>query len=122
MKCRKQSAVFRYISIGAVSLLVTLQFTYGFKLIQPWSDELPVCSNNNHRLLSLFNLLCNATQTTSITTRDACYGCFFRAGVLPAGQTQLTAVSQCATIYLMNSNYALCATALAVCYMKLKGQ
>ncbi|XP_065074568.1 uncharacterized protein LOC135698490 [Ochlerotatus camptorhynchus] len=113
MKCRKQSAVFRFISIGAVSLLVMLQFTYGFKLIQPWSDEKPVCSNNNHRLLSLFNLLCNATQSTSITTRDACYGCFFRAGVLPAGQTQLAAVSQCATIYLMNSNYALCAASLA---------
>ncbi|XP_062538051.1 uncharacterized protein LOC134206366 [Armigeres subalbatus] len=108
-----QYAFLSLAALSAVSLLFVVQLAHGFKLINPWSDERPVCSSNNHKLLSLFNLLCNATQTTSITTRDACYGCFFRAGVLPAGQTQLTAVSQCATIYLMNSNYALCATALA---------
>ncbi|XP_021694389.1 uncharacterized protein LOC110674567 [Aedes aegypti] len=101
------------IALSVASWIIAGQVTQAFKLIQPWSEEKPVCSNNNHKLLSLFNLLCNATQTTSIATRDACYGCFFRAGVLPAGQTQLTAVSQCATIYLMNSNYALCATSLA---------
>lgn len=116
MNLSVQRTVLSFIAIGAVSLVIVGQLTHAFKLIQPWSDEKPACSNNNHKLLSLFNLLCNATQTTSIATRDACYGCFFRAGVLPAGQTQLTAVSQCATIYLMNSNYALCATSLAVSF------
>ncbi|XP_049538155.1 uncharacterized protein LOC125952612 isoform X2 [Anopheles darlingi] len=78
-------------------------------LVQPW----PQCPANDNRLLSLFNLLCNATQTMSITTRDACYGCFFRAGALAAGPAQLSAISQCATLYLLNSSYALCATNLA---------
>ncbi|XP_058812316.1 uncharacterized protein LOC131676930 [Topomyia yanbarensis] len=89
------------------------QLTSAFKLIQPWSDEQPICSSQNQKLLSLFNLLCNSTQTVSITTRDACYGCFFRAGVLPSGQTQLLAISQCATLYLTNSSYGVCASGLA---------
>lgn len=72
------------------------------------------CGKNNNKLLSILNLLCNATQTVSITARDACYGCFFRAGGLPAGQTQLTALSQCSSVYLNGTNYGICATNLAV--------
>ncbi|XP_039453676.1 uncharacterized protein LOC120432524 [Culex pipiens pallens] len=97
----------------AMTLLIVAATVNGLKYITPWSDESPVCAANNNKLLSLFNLLCNATQTMSITSRDACYGCFFRAGVLPAGQTQLLAISQCATLYLMNGSYALCAAGLA---------
>ncbi|XP_055525156.1 uncharacterized protein LOC129718411 [Wyeomyia smithii] len=85
----------------------------GFKYIRAWSDEKPICSNSNQKLLSLFNLLCNQTQTTSITARDACYGCFSRAGILPSGQSQLLAVSQCATLYLTNTSYATCSSGLA---------
>ncbi|XP_058056025.1 uncharacterized protein LOC131207429 [Anopheles bellator] len=81
----------------------------GFQLGKPW----PVCPVNDNRLLSLFNLLCNTTQRTTITARDACYGCFFRAGSLTAGPAQLSAISQCATLYLLNSSYAVCATNLA---------
>lgn len=72
------------------------------------------CSKNNNKLLSILNLLCNSTQTVSVTSRDACYGCFFRAGGLPAGQTQLTALSQCSSAYLNGTNYTICATNLAV--------
>lgn len=74
-----------------------------------------ICSKNNNKLLSILNLLCNSTQTVSITTRDACYGCFFRAGSLPPGQTQLTALSQCSSIYINGTNYGICAANLAVC-------
>ncbi|XP_053675961.1 uncharacterized protein LOC128726157 [Anopheles nili] len=81
----------------------------GFKLGNPW----PLCPANDKRLLSLFNLLCNTTQTTTATTRDACYGCFFRAGALSVGPTQLAAISQCASLYLINTSYAVCATNLA---------
>ncbi|XP_055619275.1 uncharacterized protein LOC129764328 [Toxorhynchites rutilus septentrionalis] len=102
------------LALITVSFLTMDHFASGFKHISPWSDEKKsVCSSNNHKLLSLFNLLCNTTQTTSVTSRDACYGCFFRAGALPAGQTQLMAISQCATMYLMNTSYALCAASLA---------
>uniref|UniRef100_A0A182W2X8 Uncharacterized protein n=1 Tax=Anopheles minimus TaxID=112268 RepID=A0A182W2X8_9DIPT len=82
---------------------------FGFKFVNPW----PLCPANDKRLLSLFNLLCNTTQTSTITTRDACYGCFFRAGSLAAGPTQLAAISQCASLYLINTSYAVCATNLA---------
>uniref|UniRef100_A0A182I951 Uncharacterized protein n=1 Tax=Anopheles arabiensis TaxID=7173 RepID=A0A182I951_ANOAR len=81
----------------------------GFKFVNPW----PLCPANDKRLLSLFNLLCNTTQTSTVTTRDACYGCFFRAGSLAAGPTQLAAISQCASLYLINTSYATCATNLA---------
>ncbi|XP_058118218.1 uncharacterized protein LOC131289598 [Anopheles ziemanni] len=81
----------------------------GFQLGNQW----PPCSGNDNRLLSLFNLLCNTTQTTTITTRDACYGCFFRAGALVPGPAQLTAISQCASLYLINTSFSVCATNLA---------
>ncbi|XP_053682018.1 uncharacterized protein LOC128732723 [Sabethes cyaneus] len=105
---------FGTVLIALVSFFVINQpRTDGFKYIQAWSDEKPICSNSNQKLLSLFNLLCNSTQTTSITARDACYGCFFRAGILPSGQTQLLAISQCATLYLTNTSYATCSSGLA---------
>lgn len=60
------------------------------------------------------NILCNNTQNTSIQQRDACYGCFFRAGNLPPGNVQLVSLSQCATIYLNNTGYQICAMQLQV--------
>lgn len=77
--------------------------------------------NNNYynfrfKLLSVLNLLCNTTQTISITARDACYGCFFRAGNMPEGPAQIIALSQCATLYLNASAYQVCAVNLAVSY------
>jgi hypothetical protein len=49
---------------------------------------------------------------------DACYGCFFRVGVLPPGAALLNQLSQCANVYLSNTSYAGCATQLAVCFIK----
>lgn len=68
----------------------------------------------SNKLLSVLNLLCNSTQNFSIVTRDACYGCFFRVGVLPPGSSLLNQLSQCANIYLANTSYAGCAAQLAV--------
>ncbi|XP_035781874.1 uncharacterized protein LOC118461085 [Anopheles albimanus] len=102
-----------YWSLSTCSLVLyylAVVHWFSFQLVQPW----PLCPANDNRLLSLFNFLCNATQAMSITTRDACYGCFFRAGSLAAGPAQLSAISQCATLYLLNSSYAICATNLAV--------
>lgn len=68
----------------------------------------------SNKLLSLLNLLCNSTQNSSVTVRDACYGCFFRVGVLPPGASLLNQLSQCANIYLSNTSYAGCAAQLSV--------
>lgn len=70
------------------------------------------CASKKHKLLSLLNLLCNDTQNTSIVSRDACYGCFFRAALLTNGGTLLTQLSLCATTYLNNTPYNTCATQL----------
>ncbi|XP_055857794.1 uncharacterized protein LOC129920524 [Episyrphus balteatus] len=67
------------------------------------------CVVQNVKLLSLLNLLCNTTQTTSTQMRDACYGCFFRAGSIINGPTQLTSLNECAKLYLLNTDYAECA-------------
>lgn len=70
------------------------------------------CAAKKHKLLSLLNLLCNDTQNTSTVSRDACYGCFFRAALVTSGGTLLTQLSLCATTYLNNTVYQTCATQL----------
>lgn len=70
------------------------------------------CASRKHKLLSVLNLLCNVTQNTSVVSRDACYGCFFRAALLTNGAILLTQLSVCATTYLNNSVYQTCATQL----------
>lgn len=70
------------------------------------------CASKKHKLLSLLNLLCNDTQNASIVSRDACYGCFFRAALLTDGGTLLTQLSLCATTYLNNTSYQNCANQL----------
>jgi hypothetical protein len=72
------------------------------------------------RLLTLLNLLCNQTQNTSISVRDACYGCFFRIANLPGGQTMLTELSNCANLYLRNTTYNGCAIQLAVSFFNVE--
>lgn len=69
--------------------------------------------------MQLLNNLCNTTQS-SVQLRDACYGCFFRAGSLPPGPPQLVALSQCATLYLVNTIYQPCAQELASIIVGLK--
>ena len=64
--------------------------------------------------------MCNSTQNSSITVRDACYGCFFRVGVLTPGAALLNQLSQCSNIYLANTSYAGCASQLAVSKLKYK--
>ncbi|XP_055381480.1 uncharacterized protein LOC129612055 isoform X2 [Condylostylus longicornis] len=70
------------------------------------------CSENGYKLLSLLNLLCNTTQVTNLTTRDACYGCFFRAGNQPTGPSQLQALNDCANLYINGTAYSTCAVNL----------
>lgn len=68
--------------------------------------------NFSVKLLSLLNLLCNTTQTTSIQMRDACYGCFFRAGSIINGPTLLSSLNDCARLYIAESEYSTCAANL----------
>lgn len=70
------------------------------------------CAANTNKLYAILNILCNNTQNSSITTRDACYGCFFRAGSLLTGPTQLAGLAQCGTLYLNNTVYSSCGTQL----------
>ena len=44
--------------------------------------------------------------------RDACYGCFFRAGSLINGPLQLTSLNDCARLYIARTDYAPCAASL----------
>lgn len=84
------------------------------------------CSGQGYKLLSLLNLLCNTTQTTSTQRRDACYGCFFRIGNMITGtkttlleasdaETQLlTALRICALDYLQTTMYEVCTNELTI--------
>ena len=44
--------------------------------------------------------------------RDACYGCFFRAGSVINGLNLLSTLNDCARLYIGESEYATCATNL----------
>ncbi|KAL5282622.1 hypothetical protein ACFFRR_005616 [Megaselia abdita] len=82
------------------------------------------CSGQSYKLLSLLNLLCNATQTTSTEKRDACYGCFFRIGNMITGMKTtlleasdaenqlLSALRICALDYLKSTMYEICTNEL----------
>ncbi|XP_017489848.1 PREDICTED: uncharacterized protein LOC108378055 [Rhagoletis zephyria] len=71
-----------------------------------------VCAVKNLKLLSLLNLLCNATQTQSRQARDGCYGCFFRAGSIRSGPALISSLNDCARLYIANTSYADCANTL----------
>ncbi|XP_077265543.1 uncharacterized protein LOC143899264 isoform X1 [Temnothorax americanus] len=61
------------------------------------------------RIPDLLNQLCNQSQGSGATMqRDACYGCFYRASILPQGYSMLAAMSTCADTYLNNTNYGHC--------------
>ncbi|XP_071649857.1 uncharacterized protein [Temnothorax longispinosus] len=61
------------------------------------------------RIPDLLNQLCNQSQGPGATMqRDACYGCFYRASILPQGYSMLAAMSTCADTYLNNTNYGHC--------------
>ncbi|XP_014469295.1 PREDICTED: uncharacterized protein LOC106741614 [Dinoponera quadriceps] len=60
------------------------------------------------RIPDLLNQLCNSSQGSNTTRRDACYGCFYRASILPLGYPMLIAMSMCANTYLNNTNYGHC--------------
>lgn len=82
------------------------------------------CSGQGYKLLSLLNLLCNTTQTTTTARRDACYGCFFRVGnmitgtkttLLEASDAEnqlLSALRICALDYLATTMYEVCTNEL----------
>lgn len=67
------------------------------------------------RIPDLLNQMCNQSQGSNTTLRDACYGCFYRASVLPQGYPMLVAVSACANTYLNNTSYGHCQAYLQVC-------
>lgn len=85
--------------------------TTGWKHTAGKSSKSP-CAASTNKLYAILNILCNNTQNSSITTRDACYGCFFRAGSLLSGPQQLAGLAQCATLYLNNTVYSPCGTQL----------
>ncbi|KAL0101364.1 hypothetical protein PUN28_018884 [Cardiocondyla obscurior] len=61
------------------------------------------------RIPDLLNQLCNQSQGPNATMRrDACYGCFYRASILPQSFSMLVAMSGCADTYLNNTNYGHC--------------
>ncbi|XP_011145721.2 uncharacterized protein LOC105186907 isoform X2 [Harpegnathos saltator] len=60
------------------------------------------------RIPDLLNQLCNSSQGSNTTRRDACYGCFYRASILPQGYAMLIAMSTCADSYLNNTSYGHC--------------
>lgn len=65
------------------------------------------------KIPDLLNQLCNQSQGSSMR-RDACYGCFFRASILPQGFPMLAAMSTCADDYLNNTSYGHCQDYLRV--------
>jgi len=67
------------------------------------------------RIPELLNQLCNQSQGSNLTIRDACYGCFYRASILPQGYSMLVAMSTCANTYLNNTSYGHCQAYLQVC-------
>ncbi|KOX78355.1 hypothetical protein WN51_07761 [Melipona quadrifasciata] len=60
------------------------------------------------RIPELLNQLCNESQGSDTVRRDACYGCFFRASSQTVGYPLLMALSNCANIYLNNTDYGHC--------------
>lgn len=62
----------------------------------------------------MLNQLCNQSQGSNTTRRDACYGCFYRASILPQGYPMLVAMSACADTYLNNTSYGHCQAYLRV--------
>lgn len=66
------------------------------------------------RIPELLNQLCNQSQGSNTTRRDACYGCFYRTSVLPQGYSMLVAMSACADTYLNNTSYGHCQAYLRV--------
>ncbi|XP_033352898.1 uncharacterized protein LOC117235195 isoform X1 [Bombus vosnesenskii] len=60
------------------------------------------------RIPELLNQLCNESQGSDTVRRDACYGCFFRASSQTVGYPLLVTMSNCAYIYLNNTDYGHC--------------
>ncbi|KAK9296149.1 hypothetical protein QLX08_009775 [Tetragonisca angustula] len=60
------------------------------------------------RIPELLNQLCNESQGSDTVRRDACYGCFFRASSQTVGYPLLVALSNCADVYLNNTDYGHC--------------
>ncbi|XP_054009142.1 uncharacterized protein LOC128892636 isoform X1 [Hylaeus anthracinus] len=60
------------------------------------------------RIPELLNQLCNQSQGSNAILQDACYGCFFRATNQPLGYSLLVAMSNCANIYLNDTDYRHC--------------
>ena len=66
------------------------------------------------RIPELLNQLCNESQGSDTVRRDACYGCFFRASSQTVGYPLLVALSNCADMYLNNTDYGHCQQYLRV--------
>ncbi|XP_015184875.1 PREDICTED: uncharacterized protein LOC107070847 isoform X2 [Polistes dominula] len=62
----------------------------------------------NVRIPELLNQLCNESQGTNVTRRDACYGCFYRASSQSTGYPLILAMANCADMYLNNTDYGHC--------------
>ncbi|XP_018350337.1 PREDICTED: uncharacterized protein LOC108753340 isoform X2 [Trachymyrmex septentrionalis] len=88
-------------SISSVNFVDSLQESLG-KFLGTFGAKQQV------RIPELLNQLCNQSQGSNLTIRDACYGCFYRASILPQGYSMLVAMSACANTYLNNTSYGHC--------------
>ncbi|XP_018052035.1 PREDICTED: uncharacterized protein LOC108689675 [Atta colombica] len=88
-------------SISSVNFVDSLQESLG-KFLGVFGAKQQV------RISELLNQLCNQSQGSNLTIRDACYGCFYRASILPQGYSMLVAMSTCANTYLNNTSYGHC--------------
>ncbi|XP_026829504.1 uncharacterized protein LOC105275840 [Ooceraea biroi] len=93
-------AVLILLSISNVNLVDSLHDNLG--------KFLGTSSIRQVRIPELLNQLCSQSQGSNTTRRDACYGCFYRASILPQGYSMLIAMSACANTYLNNTNYGHC--------------
>ncbi|XP_076248375.1 uncharacterized protein LOC143188174 [Calliopsis andreniformis] len=60
------------------------------------------------RIPELLNQLCNESQGSDSVLQDACYGCFFKATNQLLGYPLLVSMSNCADVYLNNTDYGHC--------------
>ncbi|XP_076666872.1 uncharacterized protein LOC143368237 [Andrena cerasifolii] len=93
---------------------VTLFIISNVKPVEPLMQESfykllgSLTSVKHVRIPELLNQLCNESQGSDTVLQDACYGCFFKATNQPLGYPSLASMSNCADLYLNNTDYGHC--------------
>ncbi|XP_011268691.1 uncharacterized protein LOC105258853 isoform X2 [Camponotus floridanus] len=95
-------AIIILFSVSSVNFVDSLQDNFG-RFLGTFTTFKQV------KIPELLNQLCNQSQGPNANLRrDACYGCFYRASILPQGFSMLAAMSTCADDYLNNTSYGHC--------------